>query len=53
MTEVLALDRSQAATWTLARVLQNAIWDLVRFGDPHMSPEHRTIAEVLIDARQA
>jgi streptomycin 6-kinase len=53
MTEVLGLDRSQAATWTLARVLQNAVWDLVRFREPHMSPEHRTIAEVLMDARLA
>jgi streptomycin 6-kinase len=53
MTEVLGLDRSQAAMWTLARVLQNAVWDLVRFREPHMSPEHRTIAEVLIDARLA
>jgi streptomycin 6-kinase len=51
MTEVLELDRSRAAGWTLARVLQNAVWDLASFKEPHISPEHRTIAEVLIHAR--
>jgi streptomycin 6-kinase len=51
MVEVLELDRSRAAVWTLARVLQNAVWDLVSFKEPHISPEHRTIAEVLLDAR--
>ena len=51
MIEVLELDRSRAAAWTLARVLQNAVWDLVSFKEPHISPEHRTIAEVLIHAR--
>lgn len=51
MIEVLELDRSRAATWTLARVLQNAVWDLVSFKEPHISPEHRTIAEVHIHAR--
>ena len=51
MTEVLELDRPRAAGWTLARVLQNAVWDLVRFNERHISPEHRVIAEVLIDAR--
>jgi streptomycin 6-kinase len=51
MTEVLGLDRSRAAAWTAARVLQNAVWDLVRFREPHILPAHRTIAEVLLDAR--
>jgi streptomycin 6-kinase len=51
MTEVLGLDRSRAAGWTLGRVLQNAVWDLVRFHESHIWPSHRTIAEVLIDAR--
>ncbi len=51
MTEVLGLDRSRAATWTLARVLQNAVWDLVRFNEPQIQPPQRTIAEVLIDHR--
>ena len=51
MTEVMALDRSRAATWTLARVLQNAVWDLVRFNEPHIQSSQRTIAEILIDKR--
>ncbi len=51
MTEVLGLDRSRAAGWTLGRVLQNAVWDLVQFNEPHILPAHRTIAEVLQDAR--
>jgi len=28
LTDVLGLDRARAAGWTLARVLQNAVWDL-------------------------
>jgi streptomycin 6-kinase len=51
MTEVLRLDRSRAAAWTAGRVLQNAVWDLVRFREPHILPAHRTIAEVLLAAR--
>jgi streptomycin 6-kinase len=51
MTEVMALDRSRAAAWTLGRVLQVAVWDLVRFRESRMWPSHRTIAEVLIEAR--
>ena len=50
MTEVLGLDRSRAAGWTLGRVLQVAVWDLVRFHEGHIWPSHRTIAEVLIEA---
>jgi len=51
MTEVMSLDRSLAATWTLARVLQNAVWDLVRFNEPHIQPSQRMIAEILVDKR--
>lgn len=51
MTEVMALDRSRAAAWTLGRVLQVAVWDLVRFAEGRIWPSHRTIAEVLIEAR--
>ncbi|MDF2746560.1 MAG: strB [Propionibacteriaceae bacterium] len=51
MTEVMALDRSRAATWTLARVLQSAVWDLVRFNEPHIQSSQRAIAEILIDKR--
>jgi streptomycin 6-kinase len=49
MTEVMALDRSRAAAWTLGRVLQVAVWDLVRFREDRIWPSHRTIAEVLLD----
>jgi streptomycin 6-kinase len=51
MTEILGLDRSHAAGWTLGRVLQVAVWDLVRFHEGHIYPSHRTIADVLLDAR--
>jgi streptomycin 6-kinase len=51
MTEVMAMDRSRAATWTLARVLQNAVWDLVTYNEPQIQSAQRTIAEVLIDNR--
>jgi streptomycin 6-kinase len=49
MTDVLGLDRSRAAGWTLGRVLQVAVWDLVRFHEGRIWPSHRTIAEVLMD----
>jgi streptomycin 6-kinase len=49
MTGVLGLSRQRAAAWTLARVLQNAVWDLVSFGEDHLDPSQRVIAEVLID----
>ena len=51
MTEVMCLDRSRAAAWTLGRVLQVAVWDLVRFAEGRIWPSHRTIAEVLLDTR--
>jgi streptomycin 6-kinase len=51
MTEIIGLDRPRAAAWTLGRVLQAAVWDLVRFNEGRIYPEHRTIAEVLLDAR--
>jgi streptomycin 6-kinase len=51
MIEVMALDRSRAATWTLARVLQNAVWDLVSFNEPQIQAAQRTIAEVLLSRR--
>src|SRR6185436_8794135 len=49
MTEVLRLDRSRAAGWTLGRVLQVAVWDLVRFREGYIYASHRAIAEVLLD----
>ena len=49
MTEVLGVDRSRAAGWTLGRVLQVAVWVLVRFREGYIYASHRAIAEVLID----
>jgi streptomycin 6-kinase len=51
MTEVLGLNRHRAVAWSLGRVLQNAVWDLVRFSEGQIDPSQRTIAEVLIKAR--
>ena len=51
MTECLHLDRRRAAIWTAARVLQNAVWDLARFGRSRVEPAHRLIAEVVLGAR--
>jgi len=51
MTDVMGLDQSRAAAWTLGRVLQVAVWDLVRFCEGRIWPSHRTIAEVLIEER--
>jgi streptomycin 6-kinase len=42
-----SLDRSRAAGWSLGRVLQVAVWDLVRFREGSIWPSHRAIAEVL------
>ena len=36
MTEILGLDRSRAAGWTLGRVLQERRLGLVRFHEAHI-----------------
>jgi streptomycin 6-kinase len=51
LSELLGVDRGRAAAWTLARVLQNACWDLGSFGARRLEPAHRLIAEVLLQAR--
>jgi streptomycin 6-kinase len=51
MTETLGLDRSAAAAWTLARVLQNACWDLGSSRAVRIEPAQRSIAEVLLQRR--
>ncbi len=48
MTDILELDRRRAEAWTLGRVLQNALWDLGKFGQSAVHPVHRTIAESLL-----
>ncbi|MFD0315813.1 aminoglycoside phosphotransferase family protein [Streptomyces flavalbus] len=45
LTAVLALDRHRARAWTLARVLQNCVWQ-TETGQPP-SPEHLHIARAL------
>lgn len=48
MTDILGLDRPRAMSWTLARVLQNMLWDIER-GDTMWSTEpDRAIAEALL-----
>ncbi|MHC3469120.1 aminoglycoside phosphotransferase family protein [Streptomyces sp. 7R007] len=46
MTDVLGLDRGQARAWTLARVLQNSVWQLEEGRRP--LPAHLDIAERLL-----
>ncbi len=46
MTDVLALDREEAGAWTLARVLQNALWDIE--ARRPLSPDHLEIARRLL-----
>ncbi|GAA2108564.1 aminoglycoside phosphotransferase family protein [Microlunatus panaciterrae] len=48
MTDITGLDRSRARAWTLARVLQNALWDLGKFGETAVQPSHRAIAQSLL-----
>jgi hypothetical protein len=49
MTDILGLDRKRAIAWTLARVLQNALWD-VEHGDTMWHTEaDRAIARTLLD----
>ena len=51
MTEVMGLERDRAAGWTLARVLQDACWDLVSGRSRTLSPPHRAVAEALLTRR--
>jgi len=46
MTEVLGLDRPRAAAWTLARVLQNLVWD-VEHGSTTVDPVLAAIARAV------
>jgi streptomycin 6-kinase len=50
MTDILGLDRKRATAWTLARILQNVLWD-VEHDDTmwHTEPD-RAIARTLLDA---
>ncbi|MGW4898052.1 aminoglycoside phosphotransferase family protein [Kitasatospora sp. NPDC004240] len=50
MTDVLAIDRPRATAWTLARVLQNSLWD-IEDGATTLDPHQRAIAETLHPGR--
>jgi streptomycin 6-kinase len=45
---VQGLDGERAAVWTLARVLQNALWDMGRLAQARLNPAHRWIAQTLL-----
>jgi streptomycin 6-kinase len=51
MTEVTGLERDRAAAWTLARVLQDACWDLTSGRSRTISSPHRAVAEALLEVR--
>ena len=48
MTEVVGVDRGRAHAWTLARVLQNAIW-ATEDGSTCIPPDQSTIARALLN----
>ncbi|MBD0691610.1 aminoglycoside phosphotransferase family protein [Streptomyces sp. CBMA123] len=50
LVEALELDREVAAAWTLARVLQNAVW-AVEDGEAELDPAQRAVAELLSQGR--
>lgn len=51
LTEALALDRRRATGWTLARVLQNALW-AVEDGETAVAPDQVAIATALLAHRR-
>jgi len=48
MTDVVGLDRDRARAWTLARVLQNTVWELAEGATQWSTEPDRAIAEVLL-----
>ncbi|RBM12719.1 aminoglycoside phosphotransferase family protein [Streptomyces sp. PT12] len=51
MTEVVGLDRGRAAAWTLARVLENALWSIEKGDTTARSAPDLAIAEALLAER--
>jgi streptomycin 6-kinase len=49
LTDTLSLDRDRAVGWTLARILQNVLWDL-EGGEHRIEPVQVAIAEALSEA---
>ena len=50
MTDVLGLERKRATAWTLARILQNMIWDVEHDDTIWHSEPDRAIAATLLDS---
>ena len=50
MTDILGLDRKHATAWTLARILQNALWDVEHNDTVWHTDSDRAIAHTLLDA---
>lgn len=48
MSDILGLEWDRARVWTLARVLQDALWDVGKFNQPAIRPSHRLIAQALL-----
>ncbi|MBK6042780.1 aminoglycoside phosphotransferase family protein [Streptomyces sp. MBT55] len=46
LTDTLGLDRARAASWTLGRLLQNALWD-IEDGERRLAPSAVVLAEAL------
>lgn len=49
MTDIVGLDRQRAAKWTLARILQNALWDVEHDDTMWHTEADRAIAQTLLD----
>lgn len=49
MTEILALDRGRARGWTLARILQNALWDVEHDTTSWNTEPDKAVAHALLD----
>jgi streptomycin 6-kinase len=50
MTDILGLDRQRAAKWTLARILQNALWDVEHDDTMWHTEADRAIAQTLLNS---
>jgi streptomycin 6-kinase len=48
MTDVVGLDRDRARAWTLARVLQNIVWELEEGATQWSTEPDRAIADMLL-----
>jgi streptomycin 6-kinase len=54
MTDVLGLDRERAAAWTLARILQNMLWDIENDDTVwHTEPDRAIALTLLAGAHEA